>query len=297
MAEVEVARTAQRLQEAGAQLETFDAADGYRITYAHYRAESTPRAVVACIHGIQSHAGWYTGSCQALSRAGFETCFMDRRGSGQNTADRGHCQGYVQLCDDLARFIAELRRRHPGLPVTLLAISWGGKLAVATLKEHPDLVENLVLMCPGWFAKVAPTLREKLAIGWSFLLWPKRLINVPLSDPALFTATPSWQQFLREDPLSIRRATARTLMSSRLLDSVISDAPSKISVPSLLMLAGNDRIIDNDQTERYFSTFASQSKTVLRYADAHHTLEFEPDREAIFADLISWLEPQTLTKS
>ena len=269
------------------------ASDGYPLWYRRYAAVGQRRGVILCIHGIQSHAGWYERSCRRMSAAGFEVVFVDRRGSGHNQRDRGHCDGHQQLCEDLAHAVAYVKGCFAGKPVILLAISWGGKLASATLKQRPDLVDGLVLVCPGWFAKVAPTLREKLTIAWSFFFRPRRLIRIPLSDPALFTATPQWQEYLRNDPLSLREGTARLLMTSRVLDAVIADAPAKITVPSLLMLAGHDGIIDNGRTQEYFERFGTQNRTVLEYPDAHHTLEFEPDPEPIFDDLIAWLAKNT----
>lgn len=265
------------------------ARDGYELRYARYSATREARGVVACIHGIQSHSGWYSHSCRRLADAGFETYFFDRRGSGMNLADRGYCTGYLQLIHDIGAEIRMIREQHPGLPVTLLAISWGGKLAAAAIQRQRDLVDALVLVCPGFFAKVAPTFREKLAIGLSSVFWRRRMINVPLSDPALFTAEPVWQEFIRQDPQSLRKASARMLMSSKLLSWPLMMAPKSIHVPSLLMLGGLDRIINNEKTLAYFQRFAAAKKDVLNYPTAHHTLEFEPARDAIFDDLISWL--------
>lgn len=268
---------------------TFPAGDGYPLGYRRYPAVGTRHAVVACIHGIQSHAGWYERSCQRMSEAGLEVFFLDRRGSGTNWIDRGHCSSYMQLRDDLFRFIDFVREQCPGSPVVLEAISWGGKLAAAAIKKRPDLVDALALICPGWFAKVKPTLWERIVISASFVFWPRRPVRVPLSDPRLFTDNPVWQEFLREDPLCLRKGSSRLLMTSVALTQVVSDAPEKIHVPSLLVLAGQDRIIDNDKARAYFQRFASTDKAILEYPESHHTLEFEPDPEPFFADLIAWI--------
>ena len=50
----------------------------------------TPRGYVVALHGIQSHSGWYEYSSGRMCEAGFEVRFLDRRGSGENTEDRGH---------------------------------------------------------------------------------------------------------------------------------------------------------------------------------------------------------------
>jgi alpha-beta hydrolase superfamily lysophospholipase len=59
-------------------------------------------------------------------------------------------------------------------------------------------------------------------------------------------------------------------------------------MPTLLLLAGRDRIVHNDRTLAFVRRFAGEM-TVLEYSEAHHTLEFEPDPERFIADLIGWI--------
>lgn len=268
--------------------DTFRARDGYDIHVTSYSPPNETRAAIACIHGIQSHAGWYDHSCRQFCAAGYHVFFADRRGSGKNHVNRGDCRNSRQLVQDLSDFISFVRLQAPGKPVLLLAISWGGKLAVAALKRDPGLVGGLILVCPGWFAKVGPSLREKVRIGWFYLVRPRHLIDIPLSDPALFTENPKWQEFLRTDPLSLRRGTARLLMASRWLDRAIAEAPSHIAVPSLLLLAGKDRIIDNPASRQFYGRFAGE-RQLIEYPHACHTLEFEPDPAPFINDVLQWL--------
>jgi alpha-beta hydrolase superfamily lysophospholipase len=273
-------------------LESYTTGDGYRCQYRRYAPAGTPRAEVVCIHGIQSHAGWYEYSCTRLAEAGFAVSFLDRRGSGMNEEARGDAPGFRRLLDDLADFLRPLREqaRAHGLPVFLVAISWGGKLATALQRRHPGLVDGLALLCPGFSAKVRPPLRQRLGIVWSRLVAPRRLFPVPLSDPELFTANPRWQQFLREDPLSLRQATARLLLESVRLDGYLRFVRKYVTLPVLLMLAGKDRIIDNERTRRFVARLASADKEIIEYPEAHHTLEFEPEPDRFIADLRGWLE-------
>jgi alpha-beta hydrolase superfamily lysophospholipase len=271
-------------------IESFTASDGYRWRYRRYLPDGPPRAHVIGIHGIQSHGGWYEHSCERLRAAGFAVSFLDRRGAGLNPQDRGDTPSFRRLLDDLAEF---LRQPLPGAPpVFLIAISWGGKLATALQRRHPGLVAGLALLCPGFHSLVRPSRRERLAIAWARLTHPTRLFPIPLNDVELFTATPRWQAFLRADPLSLREATARFLVESVRLDFYLRSVPAKVRVPVLLLLAEQDRIIDNVRTRQFVERFASNDKEIVEYPGAHHTLEFEPEPERFLRDLIAWLERQ-----
>jgi alpha-beta hydrolase superfamily lysophospholipase len=270
-------------------LESFTAGDGYRWHYRLYPAAGAPRAQVVCIHGIQSHAGWYQYSCERLARAGYAVSFLDRRGSGRNELARGDTPGFRRLLDDIAEFLKDLRTREPGLPTFLLAISWGGKLGVALQMRHPGLVDGLALLCPGFCPLVKPTWAERLGILWARLTAPGRLFPVPLDDPELFTATPRWQQFLREDPLALHRATARLLVESVRLDGYLRWARRRVRVPVLVLLAEKDRIIDNVLTRAFVDRFPTTDRETITCPGAHHTLEFEPEPDRFIDDILVWL--------
>jgi len=273
--------------------EFYDAADGYRLYYRHWQPADTPRARVVALHGIQSHSGWYFHSSSRLCEAGFEVYYLDRRGSGLNAEKRGHVDSMQVLLDDIVLFLSRVRIQEPRRPVVLLGVSWGGKLATAMAKEHPQLFDAVGLICPGLFPQIDPPWYQKVRIALARVYYRYRHFPIPLSNPELFTANPRWIDFLRADPLSLHRATAALFVTSARLDWFVRDAPEKITLPALLMVAGQDRILDNARTRAYFDRFASTSKKLCYYPDAHHTLEFEPDPEVFIRDLIDWMSEAT----
>jgi alpha-beta hydrolase superfamily lysophospholipase len=231
-----------------------------------------------------------------LRDAGFEVFYADRRGSGLNPQDPGDTPSFRRLLDDAADFVTHLRGAEstpPGgrrLRTFLIAVSWGGKLAVALQRRHPGLTDGIALICPGFFSKIGPTIRERLAIIFARLTTPRRLFPIPLNDPELFTGSTQGQLFIRNDPLSLRQATARFFVESARLDAYLRFVPKYVTVPTLLMLAEKDRIVDNARTRRFIERLATSDKQIIEYPGAHHTLEFEPEPERFICDLISWLE-------
>jgi alpha-beta hydrolase superfamily lysophospholipase len=263
--------------------------DGYGLSYREYSSSGPERARIVAIHGIQSHAGWYEGSCQALAHAGCGVMFLDRRGSGANQVARGDTPGYRRLVDDLAEFIQLARSQRPQkVPLILMAISWGGKLAVALQERHPNLIDGLILITPGFFPRVSPRLGEKLRIALARVFRPGKLFPIPLNDPELFTSDPRWLDFLRKDERSLHLATARFLVSSVHLDRQLPRAARSVRVPTLLLLAGKDRIIDNDRTRRFVESFPVADRQITEYPGRAHTLEFE-DPQKLERNLTDWV--------
>jgi alpha-beta hydrolase superfamily lysophospholipase len=269
---------------------TFEASDGYPFHVAVWPAAEPLKGQVVVLHGVQSHSGWYHGLGRTLAAAGYQASFPDRRGSGPNQRDRGHASTGGRLVRDLAEWLEAARDEHPSVPITLAGISWGGKLVVIAAARHPELVDGIALICPGLQPRVGVSRREKLQIAWALLTNRRKLFPIPLSDPALFTANPEAQAFIAADPYSLRQGTAGLLAASFIIDRLLQRAPSKVRQPALLMLAGQDRIVDNARTLAYFERLATTDRQVIEYPEAHHTLEFEPDPTRYALDLVHWIE-------
>ncbi|MGE3820227.1 MAG: alpha/beta fold hydrolase [Isosphaeraceae bacterium] len=265
------------------------ASDGYPQHVLVWPTAGAPRGRVVVLHGVQSHGGWYHRLGRSLAEAGYEAQFPDRRGSGANERDRGHAPSARRLIDDVAERLRTLRDVDPDTPLTVAGISWGGKLAVLAAAGHPDLVDGLALICPGLHPRVGVSRRERLRITLAFLTNRRKTFPIPLNDPALFTGSPEGQRFIAEDPLGLRLGTAGLLGTSMFIDLRLRRAPSKVTRPVLLMLAGRDRIVDNAKTLAYVQRLASPRNELIEYPEGHHTLEFEPDPARYANDLVEWL--------
>jgi alpha-beta hydrolase superfamily lysophospholipase len=241
-------------------------------------------AEIVILHGVQSHPGWYQHTGCELAAAGYGVSMPERRGCGRNQEDRGDAPSFRRLLDDLAEYMVTLRP-----PRFLVGISWGGKLAVAMQRRHPGLTDGLVLIAPGLCPTVLHSFRDRLRIAAARFLSPRRKFAIPLNDPELFTANPERQQFIRDDRLGLHEATARFMFESARLDIYLRFAARRVTMPVLLLLAGQDRIIDNAATRKYVDHFATKDKTVIEYPDAHHTLEFELGGPPFISDVLTWV--------
>ena len=191
------------------------------------------------------------------------------------------------------RLVADLRRvpevvareSDPAPPLILAGISWGGKLAIITAADHLELVDALALICPGLQPRVGVSLGERLRIALAYFFQRRKTFPLPLSDPELFTASPEGQEFIAADRLGLHAGTAGLLAVSTFIDLRVRLCRKRVRQPVLLMLAGQDRIVDNARTLRSVESLSSIDRTVIEYPEAHHTLEFEPDPTRYARDL------------
>ena len=272
------------------------ASDGYRLKFRHWAPEN-PRGILIALHGIQSHSGWYDYSSRRLADTGFAVYFPDRRGSGLNGFQRGHAAHAMRLVNDVRSLRQLAIDEHCSgnaelqLPITILGLSWGGKLAAVLAALFPQEFDKLVLLYPGLVTRIRPTWSQLLRLNLARdLEIVKHHIPIPLQDPALFTQVAEWQSFIANDPLALHTVSSSFLNAGRELDRLLMIHGSKITHPTLLLLAEDDAIIDNSAVRQRVSQFGTRQLKTRVYAAARHTLEFEPNREEVFGDLLDWLK-------
>lgn len=268
---------------------TLPASDGYTV-HARFWLPDRPAGAVLYLHGIQSHGAWFEQSARRLAAAGFAVLLPDRRGSGRNERDRGHARCPDQLFADLKEHTRTLLARTGPVPLHMVGVSWGGKLALTAAGRLPQPPASITLIAPGLFPAVDLTRSEKLRVGLKCLTKPRALFDIPLNDPALFTESSDGRRFIANDPLRLNRVSAGFLLTSARLDRIVRrtarrPGPWRVN----LLLAGRDRIIDNPRTARFIRAWPAAEIRVTEFPDASHTLEFEADPEPFFGALLDGL--------
>ncbi len=248
----------------------------------HHPPEKT-RLPVLYAHGIQSHPGWFTGSAQAIAHAGSEVFQVTRRGSGTATAQRGDANSADQLLDDVDVAVRYVLEQTGAERLALMGVSWGGKLLTAyALRSDVGNIDSLTLVAPGLAPLVDVSIATKLAILVALIFRPGAYFDIPLNDVSLFTDNPDMREYLRNDPHRLGRATARFMLASARLDRIIARADERaLKVPTTLILACRDRIIDNEATCDLLEWLADRPVKIRRL-DAAHTIEFERENSTFY---------------
>ncbi len=157
----------------------------------------------------------------------------------------------------------------------------GGVTAERFLHEGRDVT----LVTPGLFPLVGVSKPMMAKIGFAMLYEPHQRFDIPLDAADLFTTVPSWQTFINEDPLTLRQCTAGFYLASRRMDKPIGRLVKCEPVPVHLFLAGDERIVDNTQTEAFVRGLGWAGLRVTSYETARHSLEFENDPTVYFGAL------------
>lgn len=274
----------------------FKAADGAALGFVHYQAPSGAAngEALVYLHGIESHVGWFEGPASLLAAQGYAVYCLDRRGSGQNRENRrltsGYMTSYRQLFSDLDHFLRTIEGRYD--KVTLIGSSWGGKLALAYHLAHPDdkRLGGLIMVTPGLRAKVDLSLLAKAGVFSSLLVRPQNHFDVPIATE-MFTTNQKHLALIRRDPLRLHSVSARFYWESLRLDKFIDKHMHKSRLPMLLVLAGQDRVIDNEGVIEVLRKGRQHRLEILRYEDQTHAVQLDAP-ERLSGDMARWLRAE-----
>ena len=112
---------------------------GTRFHYTEWGDAAAPPVIL--LHGVTGHARTWDDEARALSAA-WRVFALDQRGHGDSDPAPDGDYTTATLCDDLATFIDSLGLAH----VTLVALSMGGRVAIAYAGRYPSRVEQLVII-------------------------------------------------------------------------------------------------------------------------------------------------------
>ena len=159
------------------QLKTFAARDGAQLPYRLYPAQSDKALIL--LHGSGSHSRYFLPLAEFISSEGLAQVYTpDLRGHGSKPERRGDVDYIGQLEDDLADFIAMIRRDNPKAMIVLGGHSSGGGLAIRFAgSKYGHQADAYMLLSP-YLQYNAPTVRPNVG-GWA-RPYMKRIIGLVL---------------------------------------------------------------------------------------------------------------------
>jgi alpha-beta hydrolase superfamily lysophospholipase len=161
------------------ELSRFSARDGTELAYRHYPARGTSNGQVAIlVHGSSGSSSAVHALADALAARGIETYAPDIRGHG-GSGSRGDVGFIGQLENDMADFVALVRKTSPSAPLTLLGHSAGGGFALRIASSSiQESFARTILLAP-YLGYSAPTNRPDSG-GWASADIPRFLALVAL---------------------------------------------------------------------------------------------------------------------
>jgi alpha-beta hydrolase superfamily lysophospholipase len=264
-------------------------ADGV-VLRARWWAVPEPRALVVVAHGFGEHGGAYAHVAEAVGAA-VEVDFFapDFRGHGRSPGRRGVVRRYEELVSDLRAVVAWARKNRPDLPVFVMGHSNGGQVVLRFALEPGLDVRGMIASNPS--IRVAmPVPPGKLKLGRVLLSLAPWLTLRADAPSAWMTRDPAMQEMYRKDALRHNRMSAPLFFGMVEGGEMLLARAGEIRLPILMIVGGQDPVIDPESNREFYDRLGSQDKTLHLYPRMLHEPFNELGREAVFDDLVRWLD-------
>ncbi|NRA83650.1 MAG: alpha/beta fold hydrolase [Gammaproteobacteria bacterium] len=277
----------------------FNGTNNVRINYAVMLQPSKSPAFILCNGRIESYLK-YQELASELYQQGYSVYLIDHRGQGLSerlTIDthKGHVVDFNDYIKDLATFIKLVVTPNGHQKHLLFGHSMGGTIATRYIQTCQHNIDKLILGNPmlgivlplpvsvmSQLVKTIEYYAQKFSSQPSYVLGGKSYREPPFDKNSLTQSAERYQQFraiYQQYPeVQLGAPTNQWLLQGLLATSQCIEDAAKITIPTLLLQGGADRVVKNSDQDKFAANMTSDLIEVCRIAGARHELFFELDR-------------------
>jgi acylglycerol lipase len=267
----------------------FEGAGGVKIFWQAWLPKGDPAAVVGLAHGVSEHGGRYAWTGERLAERGYALYALDHRGHGRSEGPRAVVDRMDNAVADVSTLL-ELAARNSGggAKPFLFGHSMGGCVAIAFATRRQDEISGLMLSAPLAVLEAAPAV-QRVASHVLSIVAPR--LGVVGIDSSTVSRDPEVVRAYDADPLNYHgKLPARTVHELAQEVGLFEDAIPRITVPLLVQVGTGDELVPPAASELVYERASSEDKTIKRYEGLFHEILNEPERDAVVADTLAWLD-------
>lgn len=262
---------------------SLSAADGTPLHVVDWPLDSG--AGIVLMHGLGEHSGRYAHVARYFNECGYSVRAYDHRGHGRSGGARGDVPDVDTLMQD-ANIAIDDFAQNLSAPPLLLGHSMGGLFAACYATRALSPLGGLILSAPALSIRLSGA--QKLLLRVLGAIAPGYGIPNGLESRYLSHRQDVVEAY-DEDPLVHARISARLLRA--MLDAIefTHVHAAALSVQTLLLVAGDDHLVDAAGSAAYFGKLAPGTATMHTYPGYYHELFNEVEADRVFDDIRAWL--------
>ena len=248
--------------------------------------DGPPRGVVAIVHGVKSHSGYYLWAAEQFVAQGLAVYALDLHGRGKSDGERFYVERIEDYLDDVNALVTLAKSRQRSLPLFLLGHSAGGVISSVYTLEHQAELAGLI--CESFaFQVYAPDFALAVVKGLSHVAPHLHVLNLKTED---FSRDPKAVQAMKDDPL-IEGEVQPTQTVAELVraDERLDREFPLITLPVLILHGTADKVTRPGGSQRFYDTAGSRDKTLKLYDGHAHDLLNDVDKGKVMADIVAWI--------
>ena len=288
---------------------SFTGVDNIDIQYAEFVSESNKQCIVLVPGRTEGYLKYKELSFDLVNQ-GFNLFIIDHRGQGLSgkmlsNPEKGYVELFDHYSDDLHYFVDNIVQSACDNEIFLLAHSMGGAISARYLQRYVTPIKAAMLASPmiainsggipNWLAEFIIASGDNLAAllgkeSWYFL-GQGDYSATPFADNALMQSSVRYQIFTdlyaNEKALQLGGVTYHWLSEAIAVNKAIFSDISKLKVPTQVMQAGADTVVDNQAQDDFCAQLHQANPNScpagkpLVIENARHEIFFELDKMRI----------------
>jgi acylglycerol lipase len=266
---------------------SFQGVGGLKIFTRSWRPAGKPRAIVAIVHGFNSHSGQYLWVGDQLAARGFAVHAFDHRGRGRSDGERFYVDKFTDYVDDVATMVNKAKAQDPGLPVFVLGHSAGGVIACGYTLAHQAEISGLI--CESFAFEVpAPDIALAILKGIGHIAPHAHIFKLKNED---FSRDPAVVKSMNDDPLiADENQAAQTVAEMVRADEYLRKNFGRVTLPVFILHGTLDKATKPSGSRFFYENAGSKDKTLRLYEGHFHDLLNDIGKEKVMADVIDWMD-------
>ncbi len=262
--------------------------DQTKLFYRFWLKQEAP-VVVLMVHGFGEHSNRYADLARALGELPVSVIVHDLRGHGESEGRRVHADRFEDFAGDIYHFKSFVEAKgFRDKQFVLLGQSLGGLIATHVALKRQEAWAGLALLSPFFGLP-----------RWEWLLKPLTDFLNPFAGKMIW-ANPIFPRHLTHDQEAVIRYSNDVLIQKRITihlahemfhaaDEIFHRA-SELSLPLLVLAAGDDKVVSLEKTKSFFERTSSVKKDMRIFNGFYHELIHELDREKPIGELKGYLK-------
>jgi len=256
------------------------------------------KANIIALHGWGTHSDRINVPAEYFTEKGYAIYAFDIRGHWRNSGDfPGHIDSMDHIQKDIVLFMDLIKKQAKDKKIFLMGHAFGALISLIFAINHPStpgviasspllkyikdfsLSRKLGRKITGPISMISPNKTMERDIEQNILTSDIKILRKHISDKK------------RINKISWRSAAEMERSMKWTFENV-----SNLLCPTLILQAGNDKLVDKGTNKKFFEGIKSTDKTYREYDGLLHELWQEKGRAQVFQDMFIWLEKHIKTK-
>lgn len=255
--------------------------------YTEYHLAEHVHATVVLVHGAGEYFARYEWLAGRLKGAGYHVIGGDLPGLGRSGGRRGHIDDFNQYYQALDEWLAcayEYKK-----PVFLIGHSMGGLITIRYMEEKQPDISGVVLSSPCLgLVRSIPRWLDGLASLLNVVA-PRLRLSAGIGADEVSRNLLIAKQYGTDPHITTRVSVRWYKQLCRAMEAAHQEADRYPAIPTLVMQAGDDRIVDVQAVRRWVEGQPVERIDYVEWSGLYHEIFNEPEKINVVDQLLSWL--------